>query len=439
MSYTTQNEASVREAVRAMIAHMAMDKIIGQPTNTTVNQLKQQVAKIAAAVKTSKWGGRHGHLALVLNEADYRTVTSVATADIDRLNAPPIVPTGLANNTTVTNKARIMATHNLENQEYWKQEAVDAIIVERIVSEVVDATYVEELEDDYIGYTSQTIKTIIQHLKTEWCTVTTLEKKIAMAAFNLHWDFTTHITKFARELDKQQKLCREINVPAADATKIQHYVENMYASEMFDDKEMRAWENKPEANKTWDNAKLHFVELYKSKRKYSEEREARKGGFESANSLSGKTVSTFATHMSSNPPSSIMTGRMTQPDQATMVEYTNSLEGALEAAKEHAASLQTNQDTLLQRINDQQQAMMKQTNEFMKLILAANNNTTGGAAPTTTPTTGSNSRRDWKPAPPARYCKHCKHKEARHFDDDCFELDQNKHRRPSYWKSKLNK
>ena len=151
-------------------------------------------------------------------------VTARAAADINRLVAPPIIPVGLTNNTTLTNRARIMATHDLENQEYWKQEAVDAIIVERIVSEVVDPTYVEELEDDYIGYSTQTIKTIIQHLKTEWYSVTTLERKQARDVFSLQWDYTTHITKFARELDKQQKLCREIGVPAADATKIQAYV-----------------------------------------------------------------------------------------------------------------------------------------------------------------------------------------------------------------------
>jgi flagellar hook-associated protein FlgK len=438
MSSSTQNEAAVREAVRAMIAHMPMDKIIGQPTNTTVNQLKQQAAKITAAVKTSKWGGRHGHLALVLNESEYRMVTSVDTADVDRLDTPPIIPANLANNTTVVNRARINATHNLENQEFWKQEAVDAIMVERIVSEVVDSTYVEELEDDYIGYSSQTIKTIIDHLKTEWCTVTTLEKKQASEAFNLQWDFTTHITKFARELDKQQKLCREIGVPAADETKIQKYVENMYASEMFDDKEMRIWENKPDAEKTWPTAKTYFVELYKSKRKFNEEREARKGGFESANSIGSKTRNTFPSHLDNNPPLNIMTGRMSPNDQATMIEYTNSLEGALEDSKEHAANMQTTHDKLLQKIDDQQQSMMKQTAEFMQMILATNNTNTGGTTPKdATEKTGTHDTHTTKPRFEIRMCKHCK-KRSYHLDDDCYELEKNKGKRPDYWKPKVN-
>jgi len=78
---------------------------------------------------------------------------------------------------TITDRTRTTATHAIANQEFWKQEAVNAIIVERIVSKIVDATYVEELEDDYVSYSGQTIKTIIAHIKRKWCIATTLEKK----------------------------------------------------------------------------------------------------------------------------------------------------------------------------------------------------------------------------------------------------------------------
>jgi hypothetical protein len=101
-----------------------------------------------------------------------------------------------------------------------------------------------------------------------------LEKKQAAAAFHIQWDLSSHIMKFARELDQQQKLCRDIDVPAPDATKVQHYVESMYSLDMFDNKEMQAWELKPSINKTWDSAKTHFVTLYKSKEKFNAEREA---------------------------------------------------------------------------------------------------------------------------------------------------------------------
>jgi hypothetical protein len=67
MQSPTNNEAAVREAVRAIIAPMSIERIHGQPSNTSVNVLKQQVAKLAAAIKTTSWGGHHGHLVLVLN------------------------------------------------------------------------------------------------------------------------------------------------------------------------------------------------------------------------------------------------------------------------------------------------------------------------------------------------------------------------------------
>ena len=99
-------------------------------------------------------------------------------------------------------------------------------------------------------------------------------KKQAITAFHIQWDFTSDITKYARELDKQQKECCDIGEPAADATKIQYYIESMYASDMFDEKEMQACKIKPSNNKTWDNAKNYFWILSNSKEKFNAEHEA---------------------------------------------------------------------------------------------------------------------------------------------------------------------
>ena len=73
MSSTTTNEAAIREAIRAQLSELPLDRIIGQPTTTTVNHLKQQLAKMASAVKTSNWGGSHGHLPLVISDTEFIT------------------------------------------------------------------------------------------------------------------------------------------------------------------------------------------------------------------------------------------------------------------------------------------------------------------------------------------------------------------------------
>ena len=441
MANPTATEAGIREGIRVQTMQMPIDKIIGQPTTTTVNHLNQQIAKIAAAVKTTEWGGRHGHLALVIDNASYQLVTGVQILanghanNTDRQVAPPLVPAGITATTTKIVKETIDRKHALAQQEFWKQEALDAVIVERITQEIVDSTYVEELEDEFIGYSTQTIKTLIQHLKNEWCVVSTLEKKQALDAFNFEWDVTSHITKYARELDKQQKLCRDIGVPASDIAKTQTYLENMWASEMFDDKEMRAWENLPTADKTWANAKTYFVTHYKSKKKYDEERETRAGGFESANSISQRsraTTTASTVDRGERPPSSIITSRMSTADQQTMIEYTNSLESALEEAKEHAATMTTTQENLLARIDKQQQTMMEQNTKFMKMMADLATNNKKGEHDTRTERKTSNRGGANRVDP--HYCKECKKEEQVHTEENCWSNPKNKDSRPKWYK-----
>eukprot|EP00804_Cyclotella_cryptica_P015207 CCRYP_000733-RA/>CCRYP_000733-RA protein AED:0.43 eAED:0.26 QI:0/0/0/1/1/1/3/0/840 len=369
MALPTTNEAAVCEAVRAIIAPMSIDKIIDQPSNST-------------------------------------TTT--------RLVAPPIVPTALANYTTITLRARITADHNLECQEFWKQEAVDAVIIEKIVREGVDAPYIEELDNDFIGYSTQTVKSLIEHLCCKWCIITTLERKQAAAAFHIQWDLTSHITKFARDLDKQQKLCRDIGVPAADATKIQYDIESMYTSDIFDDKEMQAWEVKPTEEKTWEAAKNHFVMLYMSKEKFIAERCTRTDGYASAHSI-------VSDPFFSGVPSTVLstTGTMSPSDQHSMMEYTD-----------HAAFFTTAQNQLLQKLECQQEELLTQTTKFMTLL----NTKTPAPTPPTTNTGQPRSTRNACPRQNPRFPRHCNscNKDAvHHDDDDCYTLDKNKDKRPS--------
>eukprot|EP00804_Cyclotella_cryptica_P025462 CCRYP_017206-RA/>CCRYP_017206-RA protein AED:0.39 eAED:0.39 QI:0/0/0/1/0/0/2/0/405 len=404
MSSPTVNEATVYEAVRVIVTPLPLDKIVGQPTTSTVNHLRQQIAKIAAAVKTTSWGGRHGHLALVLTDDEYCTVTGNPDITSDRLRSllqasrtPPRSRTELRSRACTTSRAKSSGSKK---------------------PSTLDPTYVEELDDDYVGYSGQTIKSI-------WCIVTTLEKKQAAQAFHVQWDFTSHITKFARELNKQQKLCRDIGVPAAEATKIQHYVESMYASEMFDDKEMQAWEIKPSVDKTWDAAKTHFVAIYKSKEKFNAEREARLGG------SSASSFFDTGSRASNNPPHfpATINSALSPADHHSLIEYTNSLEGALETATEHAAITLDN-TTLLQKLEAQQRAILDQQAKFLTLLSPPNTprqqrNRSGTS--TTPPSEGRC---------PQRFCNSCKKDGVYHEDDDCFALDKNKDKCPSWYKPK---
>ena len=133
----------------------------------------------------------------------------------------------------------------------------------------------------------------------------------------------------------------------------------MYASEMFDDKEMQAWEIKPTIDKTWDAAKTHYVTIYKSKEKFNAEREARSSGFESASSFFD-TNSRASNNLPHVPPNI--------SSHQSLLEYTSSLEGALENATEHAAAITLDNTTILQQLDAQQKTILVQQAKFMALL-----------------------------------------------------------------------
>ena len=204
-----------------------LDKIVGNPTHVTLSTLRKQAAKIVCTIPTSKWGGTTGHLALVLHQDEFRLATGNAGAIVDRIPAVPLVPDGLANNTTLLNRTRITATHQQLQNEKWTQEAVDHFMVERIVKELVDSTYVEELDKDYVGFNNETIKTVIKHIKDEWCVITTMDKTKAVEAFKEKWDGVCNITKFAQNLNRKQLEAKGIKADATDDAKLQTYIESM--------------------------------------------------------------------------------------------------------------------------------------------------------------------------------------------------------------------
>jgi hypothetical protein len=94
-------------------------------------------------------------------------------------------------------------------KEFDLQEAVTSIGVQRII-DCVEEQYVEELNKDYFGYANQTIKTLLDHLRTKWCKVMTKERTNATEAFYQMWvPSTTHVITFGQQLTKQQKNARQ--------------------------------------------------------------------------------------------------------------------------------------------------------------------------------------------------------------------------------------
>ena len=84
-----------------------------------------------------------------------------------------------------------------------------------------------------MGYSDKTTKSLLTHLKTTWCNITTLEKGKALGVFRAPWDMTSNITTYERHLDKAQLKCADMGVKAYNSEKVQIYVQQIYGADIF--------------------------------------------------------------------------------------------------------------------------------------------------------------------------------------------------------------
>ena len=71
------------------------------------------------------------------------------------------------------------------------------------------------IKKDYVGYYGQMCKTILAHIKSKLCKITTREKTKELVVFRQPWDRVTNITFYERALDKGQEELRRYGHPIA--------------------------------------------------------------------------------------------------------------------------------------------------------------------------------------------------------------------------------
>ncbi len=251
MNYSSATGSSVHQMGARIMLAKPLNVIVGQPTTKSMDRMMEQMAQMVAPVKTTAWGGLDGSLALVLDDADYATVTK----NIVTLAAPLSKPTMINPKINDLSNPYVILTLQEEmktlQKEFKLQEAVTTMGVQCIIDSV-EEQYVKELNEDYFGYANQTIKTLLTHLRTKWCKVMTKERTNATEAFYQAWvPLTTHIITYGRQLDKQQKKCKNINVIILNEAKTLHFVGQMYKSNYCTEEQMTKYEMQANINKTW--------------------------------------------------------------------------------------------------------------------------------------------------------------------------------------------
>ena len=152
-------------------------------------------------------------------------------------------------------------------QDEWKtlqkkfdlQEAVTSIGVQCIIK-CVEEQYMEELNEVYFIYTNQTIKTLLDHLRTKWCKVMTKERTNATEAFYQAWAPSRHHLQMAA--DQATEKFKTINVIISEETKTLDFVNQMYKSNYFTEEQMAKYKMQRDPDTVWTTTLQFFTDLY---------------------------------------------------------------------------------------------------------------------------------------------------------------------------------
>ena len=87
--------------------------------------------------------------------------------------------------------------------------------------------WIAKINDEYAGFSNQTIKSFSTYVWNKRTNVKTKEKSNARRVFYQPWAEGDHIFTFAKILGKQAKLFWKGKIPIREIDKVQHFVEQM--------------------------------------------------------------------------------------------------------------------------------------------------------------------------------------------------------------------
>ena len=146
---------------------------MGEPTIVTYGILEEQVTVAASAVKTLQWGGKHGHLEIIVNEAKHRLIRATKTNSVDIQVKLASTDPNIDRKTSNSERIKLSRAQYENIREFHLQEETDEQLKEKII-EAVEEEYLGKLKKDYVGYSDKTAKFLLNHLKITWCKITNL-------------------------------------------------------------------------------------------------------------------------------------------------------------------------------------------------------------------------------------------------------------------------
>jgi hypothetical protein len=246
------NHQTLEQTTYDMVRSSSITKIHCHPTQSNYENLKKEASDLASKLDdmTYNWsqsptGDKYGLLAEIIGKDKYYHLTNLTwTQAVEPATYDPAI-----NDTTATYIRKQMEQEWERTRKTWAIRKGFLRGIAANFCDTLDKSWYSQLKSVHIAYRNTTPIQILEHLNSRWCPLDVHTKKNLCIAYYAEWDGKQHLTAFGKCLNEDQVRIKRFSITISNKDKLQFHLEQMYASNHFDKKEMTEWENKTEAIK----------------------------------------------------------------------------------------------------------------------------------------------------------------------------------------------
>lgn len=246
----------------------------GPPTFDSLKHAKDMLKGNAASVPSTRGGGSHGYLGIIISPAAYATIDATPFDIPDFPGAQPAVQVGA--NAAV--RETTIREHSEEIREWREYTYLHEALKQQLLA-AFDPIYFRALRNRHVGFANRTIREIIEFLFTNYGNITPMDLKANTDRLNAPWDPSTPFEMLIDQVEECQELAEIGNQPFSHEQIINAAYILVYNTGMFFE-DCKTWNKKPIADKIWDNFKTFFFEAHRELR---QQQTTQQSGFHGAN------------------------------------------------------------------------------------------------------------------------------------------------------------
>ena len=273
----------VKQDVEDSLKDYPISKIDGQPTEEALTQLKLELAEGLASIPTLNGGGRHGHIGLIIPDAEY-TAFSNNGAPYEIFDNPGPYPTTV-DATDAVLRERQVAEHKGEVKEYEMQLGAASWTRKAIIA-AIDEEWLSEIKNQHVGYNHLMPLDILTHLESIGGTLDFMDVTELQAELLKPWDQVEAPTTLFERQDKIEKQLVKAGIPSQEHLRLATALCWFQQSGEFDSA-LEVWEAKPAASKTLSAFRV-FIQREFAKRTKRDKQTAKGAGRGLANKVTAE-------------------------------------------------------------------------------------------------------------------------------------------------------